>query len=219
MRLMMYAWALFGTLSSLAASFSESIHLGDEHRGHASPEMAIQAFDDGFNLAANDTERGIALSKKAEVYAYDLKNYDLARTVAEESLALKEAGPVAHVTAYQVLAEIRIKKDNDHRAALSLLEKAVKLEGVEWAHPTLYMMLGDCHRATGDFYKALKSYEKITGMPNTSDALLGTAHLNLGITYQYNLNNPSEARKAYDKAIDHRSSLESEVKSHLSRLP
>lgn len=200
-------------------SFEAALQKGDKERAYNAPKAAITAFEAAFDLAANDTEKGLALSKKAEVLAFDIDDYSSARRIAEDSLALRDAAPVARVTAFHALAQCQIKQDDDPRAAITTLKQALALEGVEWARPGLLMSLGDCYRSTRREQQAVETYEDILELPDINERVRGTAYLNIGITQQYHLNNPAAARQAYEQAVQYFRGLASEVDDHLSRLP
>ncbi len=227
--------ALSPFAASVAKEFQELIRLGDENRS-SNPDESVSLFDKAFDAAPNDTDRGIALVKKAEVFAYNKNDMATARSLADQCLALKEVQPVAKVTAYSVKAHCMMNQDSDYAGALDLLNTALLLEGVDWAKPSLLIKVGDCHRMMGDPKKALKAYEAITStstsgsmnwdvsanhsilLTNIDRGIIGTAHLNIGITYQYSLRDNNKAKKAYDDALSYLPHLRGEVDGHLSRM-
>lgn len=132
-----------------AADFRESIRIGDERRSEEDPEGALAAYAEAQAAATADTDIAIALSKRASVKAYDQEKYDEAADLAAQALALTESHPVGHVTAYRVKALCEMKGDEDYEAAEKTLVRALALDDVDWAKPTLHLMLGDARRLNG----------------------------------------------------------------------
>jgi tetratricopeptide (TPR) repeat protein len=201
-----------------ADTFAGSIDLGDQLRRNADFPAAIAAYASAQTQAANDTERAIALSKKADLYAFSARDYAKARTEAEQALALT-ADPVGHVTALHALAEVQAKLDQNYPVATATLEKAVALPGVDWAQPNLLLSLGDAYRLGNRFEDALGAYNRLLARPAVDPNLQAIAHLNIGITQQYNLVNATAARAAYAQAVALNPGLKGEIDNHLSRLP
>jgi tetratricopeptide (TPR) repeat protein len=139
--------------------------------------------------------------------------------MAEGALEIEEIAPVARVTALEVLALCQMRQDKDYDSALAALTEAAGLEGVDWAQPGIQMMLGDCQRFTGQFQKALESYQAVIGMENTSKDMKAVAHLNLGLTHQYSLYEHDKAKAAYGKAVELKPSLKGEVDGHMAKMP
>ena len=65
-----------------AEEFHASIRAGEESRQQRQYNAALSEFDTAKSQAATDTERGLALGKQAEIYAYDLKDFASARRAA-----------------------------------------------------------------------------------------------------------------------------------------
>lgn len=200
-------------------TFQTAIQTGDEHRGHNASDLALEEYQRALDLAGSDTERAIAYSKRAEVLAYDLQDCPRAKEEAEKALDLRKSEPVGHVTALQALAKCQMAHDRDFAAAADTIERALRLDGVDWAKPNLNLMLGDCYRETGEPRKALSAYEEVIDHERADDGMIGTAYFNIGMTQQYMMNNPARARRAYEKALEHRSFLDVEVQKHLSNMP
>jgi tetratricopeptide (TPR) repeat protein len=216
-----FAFAFAMTTASVFAgeNFSDSIQKGDAQRSSSSFANALSEFDQAYSQAANDTERSIALSKKAEVYAFNLKDYVKARAEAEKSLALAQAEAVGKVTAYQVLAECQLRKDLDPTAAALTLEQALALEGVDWARTGLLLTLGDCYRMTGRPEQAIAHFEQVIERTGADPTLQAVAYLNIGLTYQYALVNAAKATEAYGKASALNPGLKGEIDNHIAKLP
>jgi tetratricopeptide (TPR) repeat protein len=212
-------WCLLVTLTAGAQeSFEAAVAQGDSARGVADVPSALAAYRTAANLAVNDTERGIALGKQAEVQAQLVKDFSAAKALAEQSLALPDAHAVSRVVALQVLAASVVGQDENHARAVSLLEEAARLEGVDWAKPTVLLSLGDARRMSGAFDEALAAYGDVLALPGIAPAIAATAHLNTGLTYQYSLMQPAAARDAYARAVELQPGLAGEINAHLARL-
>ncbi|MCB1070369.1 MAG: tetratricopeptide repeat protein [Kiritimatiellae bacterium] len=218
--------SLFALLSLLTATplfagmnYAISLKMGDEYRGSGDFDLALEEYGTALTQASNDTEKGLALAKKAIVYAYDKKDYVAAKNLAQQTLDMGQLEAVARVTALDALAQCQMKADQNYVAAAATLEEATKLKGVDWALPFLTLSLGDCYRFSGDFDKAVKVFESVTRLESADDAIKGVAYLNIGQTEQYSLQNSSAAKKAYKKAAEMNPGLQGEVDGHLSKLP
>lgn len=212
------ALILCATLVQAGTNFADSVRIGEEHMRYGKGDKAVPEFETALGQAANNTERGIALGKKAWAYAQQ-KNYPLARESAEKAIELTDVHPVGRVTALEVRAECYMQETGDYTSAIGLLDEAMKLEGVDWARPSVAMKLGDCHRFEGRAEQALAAYQSILNMPSASNDIKAVAHLNIGITYQYNLRDNEKAKAAYDLAADLNPSLSYEVDGHIERMP
>ena len=201
-----------------AADFRESIRIGDERRSEEDPEGALAAYAEAQAAATADTDIAIALSKRASVKAYDQEKYDEAADLAAQALALTESHPVGHVTAYRVKALCEMKGDEDYEAAEKTLVRALALDDVDWAKPTLHLMLGDARRLNGQGSEALEAYEKVASDETLESAIRATAELNIGLTHQYVLRQPTAAREAYETAVELNDGLREEIDNHLGRL-
>lgn len=200
------------------STFSEAIKAGDQARADQDYDAAIAAFRTAERLAGSSTDIAIARGKRAHLYAYALKDYDAARTEAEAALEIEEAHAVARVTALQVMAKVLMTADEHHAAAIPLLEEGVELEDVDWAQPSLGLMLGDCYRATGSYEDALAAYGSVLYLPKASDSVKAVAYLNTGMTNQYNLRDREAARTAYAKAVELNPGFEKTVENHLAKM-
>lgn len=189
--LTLLAWP---TIGRAAEDFRASIRAGEAANAAGDHAAAIAEFDEALIQAKNNTDRGIALSKKGDVLAYKLNEYGPALELAETALELDGAHAVARVMALRVKAHslMQIKRnkpraERDFSLAQSAIEQGLALEGVAWARPGLGLMLGDCHRFAGQFEEALAAFEAVPEMEAASDGVKAVSHLNRGLTYQYSL--------------------------------
>lgn len=180
-------------------------------------DTAKAYFREAYQKGSTDTEQALALAKYAHMLAYNQKDYTGAMTQVENGLKFTDIQPVAEVTLLQVKAKCLMQSDK-FAEALAVTQKAVMLKGVDWAMPPLYLSLGDCYRFTAQPDKAIESYQKVTELPKVSKPVLAVAYLNQGMTYQYNLRNGDEARKAYQKALAYNPNFDSVVSEHLNTL-
>lgn len=209
--------ALAGSASA-AENFAASIKAGEKLQAEKKPAEAIKAFEVAADQAANDTEYGIAVSKKARVQSYDLGDHAAARTLVDEVLAIQDLHAVARVMALEVLARCQWKGDGDAAAAAKTLDEAAKLEGVDWAMPGVLLALGDCRRDERDGAGAINAYEKVLKLPGLSKGLEAVAWLNIGITQQYLLRDKDAAETAYAAALAANDKLAGEVATHRKNL-
>lgn len=211
---------LSGTVALAGPDFKGSIKSGEDARREKRYDAALAEFETAGKQAANATEIGLAMGKKAFVYAYDLKDYKSAReTVAKALSSPGNMHAVAKVTLLQVAAEVQMKSDKDHKAAVKTLNEALSLDEVDWAKPTLHLMLGDAYRFDGQFEQALVAYRRLTELPAASKPSKAVALLNIGITQQYNLRDFSAARQAYRDAVELNPGLKTEIDNHVAKLP
>lgn len=201
-----------------ADSYPVSLKMGDEYRGSGDFELALQEYDAALNQAGSEGEKALAMAKKAYVLAVDQKNYSAGRALAEQALAVEGLQSVAEVTALEVVARSQMNADRNFAGAVETLNKATRLAGVDWALPNLNLMLGDCHRETGDFNKAVDAYKKVLDLPSADNAIKGVAYFNMGMTQQYSLQDPSDAKRSYKKAEELNPGLAGEIAGHLSRM-
>jgi tetratricopeptide (TPR) repeat protein len=200
------------------ATYSESLATGDRARRYRQLDQALAYYETAIDQAANDTERALAIGKKAEIYAFERKDYEAARAIIEGALRLNDVQPVARVTALQVLAECRMKADTNYQAAVVILEQAAQLRGVEWAQPSVAIKLGDCYRFTGRYDEALAAYQRILGMSSADRNIKAVTYLNIGLTYQYDLGDAEKAKAAYAKAAEMKPDLKNEIDGHLAKI-
>ena len=196
-------------------NFQASIESADGLLEQNQFDAAVGELETAFRQADNDTQRGIALGKQAEVHSYNLGDHDAARELVKRSLALANAQPVARVTALKILARCQIEADNDHAAAIATLHQAATLRGVDWAQPTILLMLGDSYRAIGKHEEAIKTYRRVPRVPDVQETVSAIAYLNTGIVYQYDLRQLDRAKPFFDKALEMNPSLRDEVSKHL----
>ena len=201
-----------------AEGYNESLRAGDAAMAAGKSDVALQEFESAVSQSKSDGERSLALGKKGYVLAFAKQDYAKAREAAEKALEVEQLAPVARVTGLQVLSQCQMKADKDFVAAQANLEKAMKLEGVDWAKPALALSLGDCYRSNGDLDKALETYQSILAMEKAAPNLKAGAHLCSGFIYQYDRKDAAEARKCYEQAVALRPDLKKEVDGHLGRL-
>lgn len=200
-----------------AGSFGESIELGDQNRTHGDYDLAVSHYSEALDAARNDTEKALALSKRALVQAFNLDNCREADKDARDALKLNRSGDIGHVGAYEAQAKCEMKDDN-HKKASRLLEKAQKLDKVDFAMPNIHLMLGDCYRAMGEYEDALKTYAAVKDFSTATDGTIAVAHLNRGMTYQYNLKDNGAAKNEYDQALKLNKYLQKDVDVHFSNM-
>jgi tetratricopeptide (TPR) repeat protein len=196
-------------------TFSETLNEGDSYRGRGSFDLAIRTYEAALGQAGDDTERALAFTKIAEVYADNLGDCDKGLEYARRAIALP-AAPVGRVSALRVAGDCNMKMERD-QAAVTLLEEADKLTGVDWIKPVIALKLGDAYRKIGKFEQAIGSYRNVLAT-DADNATKGVAQLNIGLTQQYNLNNIPGARNAYAEAERLNPSLGSEIADHRSRF-
>lgn len=200
-------------------TYSSSLSAGDAARAAKKTGEAVTEYELAVGQATTDTERSLAKGKLALVFAFDQKDYEKAKALADEAMATGNPGPIARVTALQALAGCQMHGDEDYEAASETLNTALELQTVEWAQPILANMLGDSYRFSGRFDEALAAYGRVNEMPAANDDMKAIAQLNIGITQQYGMKDPDQARAAYQAALALKPGLKAEVDGHLSRLP
>ncbi len=219
---MVFMAGLFGssTVTPVVAAedFATAIKAGEKLQADKKPAESIKAFEEAAAVAANDTEYGIAMAKKARVQAFDLNDYTSARVLVDEMLAIEDLHAVPKVMAFEVLARCQWKGDSDPAAAAKTLDQATHLGGVDWAMPGVLLMLGDCRRDAGDGGASLEAYEKVLELPGLSKGLEAVTWLNIGITQQYALRDNDAAEKAYAKALTANGKLSNEVANHRKNM-
>ena len=197
---------------------AQAIKAGEQARADKDYDAALAAFVRAEEVAGSATDVGIARGKRAYIHAYDLKDYDAAMVEAAAALELEDTHPVARVTAMRVNAQSLMKAEEDYESAMIVLEEARDLEDVEFAQPTIGLSLGDCYRFTKRYGDAIAAYESVLSMPNANDGIRAVAHLNVGMTYQYNLREPHNAEPAYAAALELNPGLEKAVATHRKNM-
>lgn len=201
-----------------AENFAASIKAGESLQAEKKFDAAVNAFEAAAEQAANDTEYGIAVSKKARVQAYDLGDHASAQKLVDEVLEIQDLHAVAKVMALEVKARCQWKGAGDATAAAKTLDEAAKLEGVDWAMPGVLLSLGDCRRDGGEGAAAITAYEKVLTLPGLSKGLEAVAWLNIGITQQYVVRDKDAAEKAYVAALAANDKLAGEVTKHRKKM-
>jgi tetratricopeptide (TPR) repeat protein len=210
--------AMVSVVRAREESFPAYIKQGDALRTEQKLDEAIAAYEKAKSLAANDTEKGIALGKVGVVHANDRRDYAAAKLVSDEALAIADLHPVAKVTNLQVRATVQMRSDEkDLVAAEKTLAEALELKDVDWAKPTMYLQLGDCLRMSNQPDRALETYAKVLEL-DTADGVKAVAHLNRGLTYQYNLSQNDNAKAEYDQAVKLNPGLGSEIDEHRNKM-
>lgn len=200
----------------MANEVADVIHRADELRSQGLYQESLAVLNQALQLAEDVTELGIILGKQAEICAFDLKDFQRAEKLSSQSLQQTLADPVSVVVALKTRAHCEMQGDKDFDRAKQTLLAALKLPGVEWAKPTMLVMLGDCYRQLGDFSNALDSYEKTNALKDADAALKATAAFNCGLTYSYDLNKPDKARLFFAEAMRMNPLLAGEVRAHLN---
>ncbi len=199
------------------SAFKNSLNEAKKLRYEKKYPDAAKAYDAAFGAAKSETDRAIALSRKAHMYAIDMRDCDKAEEAATAALRHRKSHAVGHITALEVLAYCKIQdKKYDH--ALTIVKKAEKMEGVDWAQGSIQMLKGDAYRLSGEPQEALKVFSKLVEREGLNNQFRGVAYLNLGLTYQYGLRQPEEAKQAYKNAVKYNDSLKSEVAGHLEGI-
>lgn len=210
----LFAAALIATAARAADTYENSLKAGDSLRGQGQFEKAVEEYDAAADQAATDTERALAHGKQAIVLACDLKDYVAAKDAVNEGLKFQNVDAVAEVTVLQAQAECLIKGEKNYKSAATVLERALKLQGVDWARPGLSLSLGDAYRLSGQFEKAFATLDSIIASATIEPPLKAIAALNKGLTYQYGLKDFSAAKAAYAQAVQFNPELKSEIASH-----
>jgi len=204
-------------VSASAQDYGAQLSAGDKALGSQDLPGALAAYAKAQEISTNDGERAFAKAKQAFVKA-EQKDYAGAQALAEESLATQGGiSAVCKVTAYQALAKAKMRGDEDYEAAIEVLEKAQRLNGVDWAQPLVNLMLGDCYRETGKNDMAVEVYEEIIKMPDASPGAKAQAYFNMGLTEQYALKNAQKAKEAFAEAVKLNPSLQAEADKHASK--
>jgi len=200
-----------------AEEFEASVRAGEQFRTQKKFEAALREFSLAYQQAGNDTERGLALAMQGEVHAWDLNDYKMARRLADRALALKAAAAVARVTALKVCARCQMLADRDFDSAIRTLKDASALEEVDWAQPTVALMLGDCYRSVNRFQDAVAAYRRVTGMKSASRDVKAVACLNSGLIYRYSLQDRGQAELQFNSAVKFNADFREEVRQHLAK--
>ena len=209
----------FKSVALAATNYTASLQAGEFLQRSGNAEGALAEYSTALSQAANATERALALAKKATVFAYITKDYAAAKEAAQGALAMSNALPVARVTALQILAECQMKAEGDNVAAAKTLEEALLLSGVDWAKPTLLLMLGDAYRFSGQYTMALSNLQELQDLSDADPGTKALGWLNTAFIYQYGLKDKDKARAAYADAVRLKPDLKAEVDRHLAELP
>jgi len=204
-----------------AETYEKSLKAGEAHLAAAEYDQAIAEFEAAYSQAKTNTKKALARSKKAYVLAFRKQKYKTAEEQADKALALDNVEPVGRVTALQVKAKCLMelsKKKNRFEKAEKLIDEALALKGVEWSHPDLLLLLGDCYRFSGRFEEALRTLRRITAMPSVNKGMKAVACLHMGFTHQYGRRDPVGARAAYKAAIGYNPGMDTEIEQHLDKL-
>ena len=200
-----------------ADTYSATLQAGDERAAAKEFDAAITGYENASRQAANETEKSLAIAKKASVFV-SKEDYVVAKAAAEDALSIKDARAVAKVTALQALASCQMKGEKDFEGATKTLGEAAELTGVEWALPTTKLMLGDAQRMSGEFDSSIATYQEVVGIPDAPAGSKAVAWLNIGLAQQYGLNNGDKAKEAYAKAVELNPGLKAEVDTHLAKI-
>ncbi len=209
------AITVFGYSLGMTSEASDAIRRADELRSQGQYQESLAVLNQALQHADDDTDRGIIFGKQAEICAFDLRDFQRAKKFSSQSLQQALAKPVSVVVALKARAHCEMHGDKDFESAEQTLLAALKLPGVEWAKPTMLVMLGDCYRQLGDVRKALESYKKSTEMEDADAELKATAVLNCGLTYLYDLKQPDKASIFFREATRINPLLAEEVRVHL----
>jgi tetratricopeptide (TPR) repeat protein len=200
-----------------ADTYDASLKAGDTHNKAKEYEQALTEYDSALKLAENDGMKALAMGKKAAVYC-EQKNYAAARELAEEAAAMPNLAPVAQVIVLQALGEAQLKGDKDNAAAIESLEKASRLQGVDWAQPMVNLLLGDAYSLSGKAKEGIAAYARVIALPSANQGVKAVAYLNTGTSYQYGLKDAANAKEAYAEAVKLNPELKATVDGHLAKL-
>ena len=196
-------------------SFDDALKAGDQHRGQRHFAKALTQYELAYQHAKDNSQRGIALGKQAEVLSFDRADHKTGREKSESALALKGIGPFAKIISLRVKANCQMRADKDFEAASQTLNQCLILPNQEWAQPSVLLMLGDCQRQLRAYGVALKTYARVTGLKEATAPVKASAYLNAGLVYQYDLRRLELAKEQYKKAVAANPGLSAEVKKHL----
>ena len=200
-------------------TYPESLKAGDTAMNGGNPDLALQEFEAAVAQAVEDGEKAFARAKKADVLAFQKKDYAKARLELDEVVKISGLSPVAQLTVLQTLAECQMRAEKNYKEAAVNLEKALALPGIDFARPYLNMPLADCYRETGEFQKALDACKAVLDTKGVSPQTQASAHFNMGMTYQYGLMDFQNAKKSYSEAVKLNPGLKGEADSHTAKMP
>ena len=202
-----------------ASEVSGVIFRADTLRSEGKFQESLTELSRAFQRSETDAERGVVLGKQAEILAFDLHDYSRARGLVTQSLQQLDAGVVSEVIALKVRAQCEMQGDKDFGAGKKTLLAALKLPEVQWAKPSIRVMLGDCYRSLGEPVEALRSFEEVAQEDSVDGLLRATAFLNCGLTYFYDLKQPEKSKKFFAEAVRLNPLLAEEVRTHLDGVP
>ena len=211
--------AIFVCSPVLASEVSDVILHADTLRSEGKFQESVAEFSRAFQRAETDAERGIILGKQAEILAFDLHDYSRAQDLVTQSLQQLYAGAVSEVIALKVRAHCEMQGGKDFGAGKKTLLAALKLPEVQWAKPSIRVMLGDCYRNLGEPVEALRSFEEVAQEDSVDGLLRATAFLNCGLTCFYDLKQPEKSKKFFAEAVRLNPLLAEEVHAHLDGVP
>ena len=211
--------SIFVHSPTLANEVSNVILHADTLRSEGKFQESLTELSRAFQRSETDAERGVILGKQAEILAFDLHDYARAQGLVTQSLQQLDAGVVSEVIALKVRAQCEMQGDQDFGAGKKTPAAGVKLPEVQWAKPSIRVMLGDCCRSLGEPVEALRSFEEVAQEDAVDGLLRATAFLNCGLTYFYDLKQPEKSKKFFAEAVRLNPLLAEEVRTHLDEVP
>ena len=196
--------------------YAEKLEAGDAKSAAGDFAGAASDYGAAISDAKTPTQEALALGKQAMALVQK-QDFSAAQEAVDRALAKPSVEPVAEVTVLQASAKCQLHEKN-FTGALESLVRADSLSGVDWAKAEIAMIRGDAERGAGKFGEATATYRRVLEMPDVSDGFKGVAWLNIGLTEQYSLNNASNAKEAYAKAVQLNPGLKAEVDGHSAKM-